>query len=371
MCIRDRFLHFAGTDFYYDVQATYAERLGAASPGAGAKKVFYTNSGTEAVEACLKASRWASRRPLVLGFLGAFHGRTAGSLAVTASKPVHRARYSAGLVGVVHAPYPNPYRNPWGIDGYDDPSELSSRALDYIESFLFRGPAPPSDVSACIVEPVQGEGGYVVPPPEFLPALQRLLQREGIHLVVDEVQTGFGRTGRLFASEHTGIAPDMMAVAKAIASGVPMGAAVLKAEHDWGVSGAHSNTYGGNPLACAAAIATLDVIEAEGLVARAKKVGAHLEARLDELAQRDDGIGDVRGVGLMLAMDLVTDARAKTHDKKRRDKVVDACFRKGLLLLPCGESAVRFIPPLTVSEAACDRAVEVVAASLKETKPGP
>ncbi|HET6405226.1 MAG TPA: acetyl ornithine aminotransferase family protein [Candidatus Thermoplasmatota archaeon] len=360
-----KLIHFAGTDFYYDQQVEYAERLTALTPGRFAKKVFYGNSGTESNEAAIKLAKAATKRQQLLAFTGAFHGRSNGSMALTASKIVHKAGFFPWMPGVTHAPFPNPYRNIWGIDGYEKPDELADKAIDYIESQLFGHMLPPQDVAAIFFEPVQGEGGYVVPPKSFYPKLRKLADKHGILLVADEVQTGFGRTGRMFGCEHFGVEPDIMSLAKAIASGVPMGATVVRADLDFDMSGRHSNTYGGNVLATTAALATLQVIQEERLVENAEKVGAHLRSRLEEMAQRHDVIGDVRGLGLMLATDFVKDRRTKEPHGKLKDRLVEEAAKRGLVLLPCGASSVRYIPPLTITREEVDAGVEVLEAALK------
>jgi 4-aminobutyrate aminotransferase len=359
-----KLVHFAGTDFYYDSQVELAERLAHATPGAFAKKVFYSNSGTESNEAAIKIAKYATERQQFIAFVGAFHGRTMGSLAMTASKPVHKRGFFPWMAGTIHAHYPNPYRNIWGIDGYEKPDELADKAIDYIESTLFANMLPPDDVAGVWLEPVQGEGGYVVPPKGFVPKLRKLCDKHGILLVADEVQSGFGRTGKLFAMEHYGVAPDIMCLAKGIANGVPMGAVVARADLDFDVSGAHSNTFGGNVLATTAALATLDVLQGEKLVENAEKVGAHLKRRLLELQQKHDAIGDVRGLGLMLATEFVTDRRTKAFDPKTKDRVVEEAYKRGLVLLPCGKSSVRYIPPLCVTREEIDAGVEVLDAAI-------
>jgi 4-aminobutyrate aminotransferase len=360
-----KLVHFAGTDFYYETQVEYAERLTRATPGRFAKKVFYSNSGTESNEAAIKLAKAHTGRPQLLAFQGAFHGRTMGSLGLTASKPVHKKGFFPWMGGVTHAPFPNPYRNVWGIDGYERPDELADKAIDYVETALFGTMLPAEDVAAIFVEPVQGEGGYVVPPKSFFPKLRKLADKHGILLAVDEVQTGFGRTGKMFAMEHFGVDPDIMSLAKAIANGVPMGAVVARAELDFRESGRHSNTYGGNVLATAAALATLDALEADKLVENAAKVGAHLEKRLREMQERHDAIGDVRGLGLMLATDFVKDRRTKEGDAKLKDRIVEEAAKRGLILLPAGKSSVRYIPPLCISAEEVDAGVEVIEASLR------
>lgn len=360
-----KLIHFAGTDYYYESQVDLAERLGQLVPGKFAKKVFYTNSGAESNEAAIKVTKAHGKgRQQFLAFQGAFHGRTMGALAFTASKPVQKQGFFPWMPGVTHVPFPNPYRNAWGIDGYADPAELTNRALDWIET-LFATSTPPTDVAGIWFEPVQGEGGYVVPPKEFYPKLAKLARDHGILLVADEVQTGFGRTGKLFAQEHFGIAADMTCLAKGIANGMPMGALVARADLDFDANGRHSNTYGGNVLATTAALATLDVIQGEKLVENSAKVGEHVHKRLREMQQRLDVIGDVRGLGLMQAADFVTDRRTKAFDPKVKDRVVDEAMKRGLVLLQCGKSAVRLIPPLCITEQEADAGLDILEASIQ------
>ena len=350
-----KFIHYAGTDFYYDQQVTLAERLSELVPGDFEKKTFFTNSGTESNEAALKLCRFHTGRGQFLAFHGGFHGRTMGSLSFTASKPTQRARFFPTMPGVHHAHYANPYRNIWGIDGYAEPDELVNRCIDYIEDILFQTTLPAGDVAGLFVEPVQGEGGYIVPPKGFFPALRKLCDRHGILLVADEVQTGFGRTGKMFGMEHWGVAADITSLAKGIASGVPMGATVARADLDFTYMGAHSNTYGGNPVAAAAALATIDALTLDGLVENAARQGPHLMAGLRELQNKHpERVGDVRGLGLMVAIDFVKDPRTKEYDTKLRDRVVEEALKRGLVLLPCGKSAIRFIPPLIITREEID-----------------
>lgn len=356
--------HFAGTDFYYDAQAEYARRLSLVAPGEHAKKVFYTQSGAESVEAALKLTKWSTQRSQFIAFHGAFHGRTHGAGALTASKPVQRARYFPMMPGVTHIPFPNPYRNVWGIDGYDDPDELSNRAIGYLEDFVFKTHLPPDEVAAVFAEPVQGEGGYVVPPPGYYRRLKRLCEDHGILFVADEVQTGFGRTGKMFGMEHEGVVPDVMTLAKGIANGMPLGAVVFRKELDFGVKGAHSNTYGGNLASCRAALACLDVFASSDLLENCRVRGEQMTGRLLELQEAEPAIGDVRGRGLMLCADFVKDPAKRDTDPKLRDAIVEEAYKQGLLLLPCGPSGIRFIPPLIVSEAQVDGAAEVFSAAV-------
>lgn len=360
--------HFAGTDFYYQAQAELARRLAAATPGDEEKKVFYTQSGAESVEAALKVAKWSTGRPQFLAFLGGFHGRTHGAAALSASRVVQRSKFFSLMPGVTHVPFPDPYRNVWGIDGYEDPQELSARALSYIEDHLFRRLVPPEEVAAMFVEPVQGEGGYVVPPEGFYRDLHKLLGEQGSLMVADEVQTGFGRTGKLFGMEHEGVAPDVTCMAKGIANGLPLGAVAFRSELDFGVKGAHSNTYGGNLVTTRAALAVLDALESTDLLERGRARGEELLAGLRELQEGDDGIGDVRGRGLMLAVDFVQDAAKRDHDTARRDRLVEEACKRGLLLLPCGRSAVRLIPPLVVSSEQIAGALQVFGEALQASR---
>jgi 4-aminobutyrate aminotransferase len=354
-----RLIHFAGTDFYYDSQVDLAERLGNLVPGEWAKKTFFTNSGTESNEAAIKLVRYNTKRHHILAFQGGFHGRTMGSLALTGSKTVHKKGFFPWMPGVTHVPFPNPYRNPWGIDGYENPAELTAKALDFIEA-AFTTTLPPDDVAAIWFEPVQGEGGYVVPPKDFYPKLFRLAKKHGILMVADEVQTGFGRTGKLFGQEHYGVAADITTLAKAIANGMPMGATVARADLDFKESGAHSNTYGGNVLATTAALATIDVLTGEKLVENAHKVGEHMRRRLLDLQQKHEVIGDVRGLGLMLATEFVKDRRTKEYDPAFKDRVTEEAMKRGLVLLPCGKNSLRYIPPLSITAEEVDAGIEVL-----------
>lgn len=323
-----RFLHMAGTDFYYEVQVALAERLAAIAPVRGRPRVFFGNSGTEAIEGAIKLARYATGRPNLLAFIGGFHGRTLGALSLTASKAVQRDGFGPLLPGVFHAPYPSAARGD------------TADSLAAIER-LFATVLPPRSLAAIVVEPVQGEGGYVVPPPDFLPALRALCDRTGALLVVDEVQSGMGRTGRMFAIEHWGVEADILCLAKGLASGLPL-SAFLAGDHlmTW-PPGAHGNTFGGNPLACAAALATLDLLE-EGLVENAARVGAYLLARLAPLVE-NALVRAVRGLGLMIGVECV--------DGAAQQAVVAEAFARRLLTLPAGTATVRLSPPLVLTEA--------------------
>ncbi len=359
-----RLFHFAGTDFYYSVQADLAQRLCEVVPGKHAKKVFYTNSGAESVEAAIKLTRWTTQRRQYIGFVGAFHGRTMGALAITASKPVHKGRFFPTMPGVTHIPYAYCYRCPYK-------SEYPSCDLwcaKILEELYFAHMLPPEEVAALFIEVVQGEGGYVVPPMKWVKAMRDIAKRHGILLVDDEVQAGFGRTGKFFACEHAGVEPDVMCLAKGMGSGAPIGAIVFRKELDFGVKGAHSNTYGGNLLASASSLATIDVIQKERLVERSAKMGKHLHKRLEELQERHDEIGDVRGLGLMQATEFVKDRRTKEHNPDLRNAITGEAMRRGLVLLPCGRSTMRYIPPLVITEAQVDAAVDILDKSIRAAK---
>ena len=350
-------------DFYSPLQARVVERLAKLVPGIGAKKVFMCNSGTEANEAALKATRYNNpTRKRLIGFIGAFHGRTMGANSLTASKIAQRARFSSNIPDVHHLPYATCYRCPYKMS-YPNCDIWCARIL---EELYFKQLIPPDEVSAIFVEPIQGEGGYIVPPPEFIQIIRDIAQRYGIPYVDDEVQAGMGKTGKMLAIEHHGVTANCTSLGKALGSGVAVAAQVLDAELDFGVQGAHSNTFGGNGIALAAADATLDIFEKEHLVERAAELGAYFIGKLRELAHAHVAIGDVRGKGLMLAIDFVTDRASRTPDPAFRDRVVGNCFRHGLMILPCGFSAIRFTPALVVDQEQIDHAVAVLDRSIRE-----
>jgi 4-aminobutyrate aminotransferase len=355
-----KFIHMSGTDFYYEVEVELAERIAALAPGDEPKQVFLTNSGTEAIEAALKLARYTTKRTRLISFVGAFHGRTMGALSLTASKPVQRAGFGPFLDGVHHVPFPNPYRPPFGVA----PGDAGAAVLDHIEHSLFGGPVPAEEVAAIFIEPILGEGGYIVPPADFLPGLAALCRRHGILLVADEVQTGVGRTGRWWAVDHCGVVPDILVVAKGIASGMPLGAMIAPARLMTWPPGAHGNTFGGNPLSCAAGIATLDVIQDEDLLQNAASLGNRLMDGLSALAKQHELIGHVRGVGLMVAFEVVKDHEARAYAPELRDAVVDAAFDRNLLLLGAGKSAVRVLPPLNVDASEIDEVLDRLDQSL-------
>ena len=356
-----KFLHMSGTDFYYEQQVRLAEEIAAVAPIDGGVRSFFENSGAEAIEACLKLAKWSTKRPNVIAFLGAFHGRTLGALSLTASKSIQRRGFGAMMPGVYHAPYPDPYRPPFG-------SETASEAcLHHLEDRIFAHLVAPEEVAAIIVEPIQGESGYVVAPDNFLRGLREITQKHGILLVVDEVQSGMGRTGKMFAIEHSGVRPDIIAIAKGIASGMPLGIAAARADIMTWPPGAHASTFGGNPVSCAAALATITLLKDE-LTANAATVGAHLKAGLESLMAQHRLIGDVRGRGLMIGVELVRDRITKERADTERNAVVMAAFKRGLLVLGAGKNAIRFSPPLVLTREQADVAVGIFGEALTEVE---
>jgi 4-aminobutyrate aminotransferase len=353
--IRDqagKLLHMSGTDFYYEPQIALAQRLAETAPGTSAKRVFFTNSGAEALEAALKLSRWHTRRSRVIAFLGAFHGRTYGAMSLSGSKLVHRRGFSPLVPDVHHVAFPQSGDG----SGYETVRGLENTILKRI--------APPEEVAAIFVEPIQGEGGYRVAPPEFLPALRELCDRHGILLVVDEVQSGMGRTGKLYAFEHWGIEPDIICTAKGIASGMPLGAIIARdTVMDW-PPGSHASTFGGNPVSCRAALTTLDLLERE-YMANARERGEQLRAGLVQLTHRFSCLGEVRGLGLMMAVDVVD---RMEPDPATRDEIIQAAFQLGLLLLGCGEHSIRFCPPLCVSAEQVETALSLLAEAIRQVE---
>ncbi len=355
----ERFLHMSGTDFYYALQVELAEKLDEIAPLSEAAQVFLTNSGTESIEAALKLARFTTGRPHVLAFIGGFHGRTYGSMSLSGSKALHRSGFEPLVPGITHLPYAYCYRCPLNLSY----GTCGIECAWYIERTVFARLIDPSRVAAIFVEPILGEGGYVVPPPEFLPILREICDRHGILLVVDEVQTGFGRTGKMFAVEHEGVQPDIMAVAKGIASGLPLGAMIARKSLMTWPPGAHANTFGGNPLACAAALTTIRLIQ-DGYMQNAAFMGNYILAQLRKMGERYPIIGDVRGKGLMIGVEIVADRIAKTPAHDLRDRIVHEAFRRGLLILGAGPNTVRLMPALNVPKPIVDEALEVLEAAL-------
>jgi 4-aminobutyrate aminotransferase len=348
-------IHMSGTDFYYESLVTLAERLSKIAPMPGPHRVYYGNSGTEAIECALKLARYHTKRQNIIAFFGAFHGRTMGALSLTASKPQQRRRFAPLVPGVTHVRYPDVYRG-----DSQDPEKFALNCARFIEDKLFKTTLPPEEVAAIFVEPIQGEGGYVVAPTVFMQELRRICDRHGILLVVDEVQSGVGRTGKWWAVEHTGVQPDILCMAKGIASGMPLGLTLTRAEvMDW-VPGSHASTFGGNPVCIAAALATLDVIEREQLLKNSADVGHHILQRMADWPRKHKLVGDVRGRGLMIGVELVKDKESKEYDAAERDRVVELAFERGILFLGCGPSTVRLSPPLIVTKDEADVAVDVL-----------
>src|ERR1017187_10034413 len=359
----DRFIHIS-SDYWHEGQVRWGERINELSPMKQPVMSFFAQSGTESVEAALKLARYVTGRGRFLGFLGGFHGRTMGSLAFTSSKYTQQKGFFPSMPGVTHVPYPNSYRPLFAG------SDQGRAVLRYIEEVLFVHNVPAGEVAAILVEPIQGEGGYLVPPDGFLAGLRELCDRHGILLIFDEVQSGIGRTGKMFASQHWDVAPDIMTLAKGLGSGMPIGMMVAKRSimQKW-ARGAHGNTYGGNPLCCAAALATLDLVERQ-YCANAAKVGDYFMKKLRVLAQKHSVVGEIRGKGLMIGMELVTDQASRTPAKKLCDALITRAFHHRLILLSCGQSTVRFMPPLLIGEADVDEAVGLLEGALKEAMAG-
>jgi 4-aminobutyrate aminotransferase len=358
-----KFIHMSGTDFYYEPQVRLAEQLAALAPIDGPVRSFFGNSGTETTEAAIKLARYYTKRQNIVAFLGAFHGRSLGSLSLTASKAIQRRGFGPLLPGVYHAPYPNPYR----FNG--SPDQCAAESLAFITDQLFVHLSAPDEVAAIVVEPIQGEGGYVVPPKAFLQGLRELATEHGIVLVVDEVQSGMGRTGKMFASEHFELKADVVNIAKGIASGLPLGVTCARAEMMSWPPGAHASTFGGNPVACAAANATIKLLQ-DSLVANAAAVGAHLIDGLRELQKKHPLVGDVRGRGLMIGIELVRDRQTKERAVEERNALVQAMFRRGVLVLGAGKNAVRLAPPLVLSKSQADSVLRVMDEALGDVASG-
>ncbi len=354
-----KFFHMCGTDFYYQGMADLCERLATLGPGRSKKRVFLTNSGTEAVEGAIKMARNATRRSDLMAFRGSFHGRSMGAMSLTSSKVTQRGTFGPLLPGVHHVPYPDPYR----LDSHGlNPGDY---VIDHIRKDLFTTHVAPEDVAAIFVEPMLGEGGYVVPPKEFLVGLRELCNEFGIILVFDEIQTGVGRTGHMWAADYFGVVPDVLLTAKGLGSGMPIGAIVAKQSVMKWESGSHGSTFGGNPVACAAALATLDLVESE-LAANARKMGERLMAGMRKLQEKHEVIGDVRGVGLFIGVEFVRDRETKEPAKNLVSDLMKRAFRKGLLLLSSGQSVIRIAPPLVIDEYDVDRGLEIFDECLRE-----
>jgi 4-aminobutyrate aminotransferase len=359
-----KFIHMSGTDFYYEPQVRLAEDLASLVPIDGDVRTFFGNSGTEATEAAIKLSRYHTKRPNVIAFLGSFHGRSLGSLALTSSKSVQRRGFGPLMPGVYHAPYPDRYRFNGSADA------CAEASLSFIRDQILVNLTAPDEVAAVVVEPIQGEGGYIVPPPAFLQGLRELTRQHGIMLVLDEVQSGMGRTGKMFAAEHFGVSGDIVNIAKGIASGLPLGVTCARRDVMNWPPGAHASTFGGNPVACAAALVTIRLLR-EQFVQNAATVGEHLMAGMRALAGKHALIGDVRGKGLMIGVELVRDRQTKERATDERNALVQAMFRRGVLVLGAGRNAVRFAPPLVLTTAQADAALRIFDEALTEISRAP
>jgi 4-aminobutyrate aminotransferase len=361
----DKFWHICLHDFYYPQAVELAEKMAATAPMAGHTRYYFGNSGTEAVEAAIKLAMYHTGRTKFIGFLGAFHGRTLGSLSFTASKAVQSGSYQPA-VRVFHLPYANDYR-PLLVSQPGD-ADYGDTVVNYLENEIFRSKLHPEDVAAIVVEPIQGEGGYVVPAPNFFPRLREVCDKYGILLIVDEIQSGVGRTGRWWGIEHEGVEPDIVCFAKGIASGMPLGGIMARdAVMSW-EPGAHGSTYGGNPVALASAIATLEVIQEENLLVQAEETGEYIKDRLRQMQLNHPSIGDVRGRGLMVGIEFVKDPKTKERASALRTAVIERSFDKGLLIIPCGTNTIRMTPPLNISRDLVDEGLHIFEEALTEAE---
>lgn len=362
----DKFIHYSYTDFYYDGYVDLGEKLHDLVPGDHKKKFFYGNSGAESIEAAMKVARWHTGRQGYLAYIGSFHGRTLGAVSLTASKPYQRARFAPLIPGVEHIFYPYCYRCPFNLEcpscGY--------ACVDYIDEYLFHRYVPPEEVAMLMAEPIQGEGGYVVPPDGYFPRLKKLLDKYGILFASDEVQAGMGRTGKWFGIEHFGVVPDIVCIAKGIAAGMPLGVMASRADiQDW-KPGSHASTFGGNPVSCAAALAVLDIIKSENLLENAQKQGKLIKDRLNEMKDEHPMIGDVRGKGLMVGVELVKDKTTKEYAQKETGDVMMECFRNGLAIVNCGINVIRWMPALNITSDLVEPALEIFEKSLTKIEKG-
>ncbi len=360
----DRFLHYSNTDFFYKEVIELADKLAHIAPGGPEKKVYFGNSGAEAFEAAVKLAKWHTRRQLFLGFISAFHGRTVGALSFTASKPTQRRYFFPLMPGVTHVPYGYCYRCPYKLTF----PECRYWCVDFIDEYVLQKYIPPEDVAAIVIEPIQGEGGYVVPPPEYHQRIKKLADKYGFLLIDDEVQSGMGRTGKWFAIEHWGVEPDIVCTSKALASGLPLGATIAKAKvMDW-VPGSHASTFGGNPLSCVAAGAVIDVIKEEKLLENATKQGAYIMKRLTELKEKSEIVGDVRGKGLMIGMEIVEDKESKKPAPQKVSEIMMRSWKRGINVITCGASTIRIAPPLVITRELVDSSLDIIEDVTKEVE---
>ncbi|MEZ5429248.1 MAG: acetyl ornithine aminotransferase family protein [Pyrinomonadaceae bacterium] len=349
-------MHMCGTDFYYRQMPALGKKLNEIVPIEGETKTHFANSGAEAVETALKLAMYHTRRQKFISFFGSFHGRTLGALSLTSSKRAQRLGFARQAIDVIHAPYPNWVRSPF--KGVTDADGAARATIDWIENRLFQTTTPPEEVAGIVVEAVQGEGGYIPAPPLFMKEIRRICDEHGIMMIVDEVQSGMGRTGRMFATDHYDVAPDIMCLAKALGSGLPIGACVARSEIMSWHKGAHASTFGGNPVCIAAALKTIELLEG-GIVENAAEVGQYLQAGLKKLQDKYDCIGDVRGLGLMIGVEFVKSRDSMEADPELRDKIEMACFNRGLIILGCGTSVIRWSPPLILTKENADVALEI------------
>ncbi len=356
--------HFAGTDYYYPAQVELADRLAKLAPGASPKRVYFGNSGAEATEAAFKCARWHTRRPRMIAFTGAFHGRTFGAMSLSSTNVLHHRHFAPLVPGVSHMPYPYCYRCLFG-ETYPG---CGFKCVDFIKDYL-KKVIPPEEVAAVITEPIQGSSGYIVPPPEYYKLIKELCDQYGWLFISDEVQTGLGRSGKMFAIDHWGVIPDIICLAKALSGGVaPIGATIGTAEAmDW-EPGAHASTFGGNIVACVAAIEGLKILDEQKLVKRAADLGERVMKRLKEMAEDSKIIGEARGKGLMMALEIVKDKRSKEHGAKAREMLVAECLDRGLIVFRGGNTSIRIAPPLIISERELDLGIDILEKSLREVE---
>jgi 4-aminobutyrate aminotransferase len=357
----EKFIHIS-SDYYHPMWVELAEKLVSIAPFEEDAMTFMANSGAEAVESALKLARHHTGRSQFIAFFDSFHGRTMGAITMTASKTNYRRRFSPLLGGVFHVPYPNPYR-PLLLSQHGE--GYGETVVRYIEEQILGRLVSPDEVAGILIEPIQGEGGYVVPPEDFFPALRALCDRYGILLIADEVQSGMGRTGKWWAIENFGVEPDIVCTAKGIASGVPLGAIIARKSIMTWPKGSHGNTYGGNPIACAAALATIDLIESQYLD-NVQSVGPYTLEKLNKMRDRHPSIGDVRGIGLMIGIEFVTDRTTKDRASQLRDRIVDLAFERGLVTLGCGRNTIRISPPLCITRAEIDEGLQLLEEAITE-----
>jgi len=363
-CQADRYLHYSITDFLYGEVVDLAEKLGKITPGKYAKKVFFGNSGAEAIEGAAKLTRWHMRRPRFIAFISAFHGRTLGSVSFTASKPVQMRYFFPMVPGVTHVPYPNCYRCPFHLKY----PECAYWCVDFIDEYVLQKYVPPEEVAAFVFEPIQGEGGYVTPPDGFFQRLKKLADKYGILTIDDEVQAGMARTGKWWAIEHWCVEPDIICSAKSIAAGLPLSAIIANEKiMDW-EGGTHASTFGGNPVSCAAALAVIDIIKNEKLLENSTQQGAYIMKRMKEFMKESEIVGDIRGKGLMIGVEIVEDKDSKKVAAEKANEIMMRCWRQGVAIITCGKSTLRIAPPLVITRELVDSALDIITSTIKEVE---